>query len=90
MKKRKSKDIEKKVIEPIILRLDAIIRLLIEEIKRTHRKEFKKYTFIRILKSVGLTPTEIARILGKRSATDISFYLYSKKKKSVINGKIKS
>jgi hypothetical protein len=30
------------------------------------------------LKSVGLTPTEIARIFGKESRTDITYLLYGK------------
>jgi hypothetical protein len=34
----------------------------------------------RLLKSSGLSPTEIAIILGKGSATDVAQYLYPKKK----------
>jgi hypothetical protein len=65
----------------IIKRLDALIRLFIEMNKPKGKKEFNETVAARILKSVGLTPTETAKILGKKSATDISPYLYPKKKK---------
>ncbi|MBI5472854.1 MAG: hypothetical protein HY961_10965 [Ignavibacteriae bacterium] len=61
----------------IARRLDAIIRLLIE----TNKDEnvLSDATAARLLKSVGLTPTEIARILGKKSATSVAPYLYGKR-----------
>lgn len=62
-------------------RLDALIRLFIEMNKSKTKKEFNNGTAIRILKSVGLAPTEIAKILGKKSRTAISGYLYRKNKK---------
>ncbi|MCZ6594507.1 MAG: hypothetical protein O6943_06270 [Bacteroidetes bacterium] len=65
--------------DSIILRLDALIRLLIETNK--DKEGFNDAHFSRILHSVGISPTEIARILGKKKATDISPYLYGKKKK---------
>jgi len=67
---------------PVAKRLDALIRLFIEMNKEKKEKEkFDEATAARILKSVGLTPTEIARILGKKSATDVAQYLYPKKKR---------
>ncbi|MCW3995010.1 MAG: hypothetical protein NWE98_02525 [Candidatus Bathyarchaeota archaeon] len=36
----------------------------------------------RHLNSVGLSPTEIAKILGKKSRTQVSAYLYAKSKES--------
>ncbi len=66
-------------IDPVIKRLDALIRLLIEMSKIN--KDFNEAIAARILKSLDLTPTEIAKILGKKSATDVSSYLYPKKKK---------
>jgi hypothetical protein len=41
--------------------------------------KFNEAEAARLLKSAGLTPTEIARVLGKNSATDVSPYLYPKK-----------
>jgi len=68
--------------DPVARRLDALIRLFIEMNKERKEKEkFNEATAARILKSVGLTPTQIARILGKKSAQDVSSYLYPKKKR---------
>ena len=44
------------------------------------KEKFNEPAAARILYSVGLTPTEIAKILGKKSAQDVSPYLYPKKK----------
>jgi len=60
------------------LRMDALIRLFIETNKR--KDGLNEAKAARILKSVGLSPTEIAKILGKKTASDVSPYLYSKKK----------
>ena len=60
-------------------RLDAIIRLLLEIMHATKAAEFNQATAARTLNSVGLSPTEIARILGKKSRLDVSQYLYGKK-----------
>lgn len=59
-------------------RLDAVIRLLVEINKRPDR-QISEPEAARILKSVDLTPTEIARIFGKKSATQVAAYLYGKK-----------
>jgi len=48
--------------------------------KPKSKEKFNEAVAARILKSVDLTPTEIARILGKKSATDVAPYLYPKKK----------
>lgn len=61
-------------------RLDALIRLFIELNKSDPNKNFTETNVAQILRSVGLTPTEIAKILGKKSATDVSTYLYKKSK----------
>lgn len=73
MGKKESKD-------PVVERLDVLIRLFIEK-NKTDKKKFSEGEAARILKSVGLTPTEIAKILGKAKATDISAHLYKKGKK---------
>jgi len=59
-------------------RLDALLRFLIE-MKRSDEPFTDKRAAI-LLNSVGLGATDIARILGKKSATDISQYLYTNKK----------
>ncbi|MGA2525696.1 MAG: hypothetical protein ABSF79_03650 [Smithellaceae bacterium] len=64
--------------DAIVMRLDALLRLFIEINKGENG--FSEPSAARILKSSGLTPTDIAKILGKKSATDVSPYLYSKKK----------
>jgi hypothetical protein len=66
--------------EAIVKRLDALIRLFIEINKPEGKQKFTEGDAARLLKSVDLTPTEIAKILGKNSATDVSPYLYPKKK----------
>jgi len=66
----------------IIKRLDALIRLYIETSKPEKKIKFSEAEAIRLLKSVDLTPTEIAKIFGKKSATDVSYALYPKKEKS--------
>lgn len=72
--------------DPVVKRLDALIRLFIEK-KKKDKKKFSEGEAARILKSVGLTPTEIAKILGKEKATEISAHLYKKSKnKEKING----
>lgn len=62
-------------------RLDALIRLFIE-LNKPDKGKFTEGDAARLLKSVDLTPTEIAKILGKNSATDVAPYLYTKKKPS--------
>ena len=66
----------------IIKRLDALIRLYIEISKTEKKLKFTEGDAILLLKSVDLAPTEIAKILGKKSATDISYALYPKKEKA--------
>lgn len=67
--------------EAVVKRLDALIRLFIEMNKPDNKGKINEGEAARLLKSVDLTPTEIAKILGKKSATDVSQYLYPKKKK---------
>ena len=72
---------KQETLEPrneIVTRLDALLRLFIEINKGENG--LSEPSAARILKSVGLTPTDIAKILGKKSATDVAPYLYGKKK----------
>ena len=78
--KQKKKNKENTQADQIVKRLDALIRLFIEMNKPNSNKIFNEAVAARILKSLDLTPTEIAKILGKKSATDVSQYLYPKKK----------
>lgn len=81
MAKKKEKKVD--VRDPVSTRLDAIIRLNIEMNKLLNEK-FTDAVAANALKSVGLTPTQIARIFGKESRTDITYLLYgrdSEKKK---------
>jgi hypothetical protein len=79
-----SKDLLKEEVnpDPIVKRLDAIIRLIIETNKLKENEKLSEGDVARHLNSVGLSPTEIARILGKKSRTQISKYLYGKNKES--------
>ena len=66
--------------DPVVKRLDALIRLFIEMNKPKVKEEFNEATAARLLKSVDFSPTEIAKILGKKSRTDVAPYLYEKPK----------
>lgn len=66
--------------DPILDRLDALIALFIEVNEPKKEEKFNEAVAARILNSAGLTPTEIAKILGKKSRTDVAPYLYPKKK----------
>lgn len=68
--------------EDVIKRLDALIRLFVEMNKPKTKEKFTEGVAARLLKSVDLSPTEIAKILGKKSRTEISQYLYEKKNPS--------
>ena len=63
--------------ESVNRRLDALIRITIETLYES-KKQFDIKTAVNTLRSAGLTPTEIATILGKSGPTAISTYLYSK------------
>ncbi len=61
-------------------RLDTLIRLAIEGLMVSTNNKFNIGVAVRTLKSVGLSPTEITKILGKKSVTDIAPHLYKKVK----------
>jgi hypothetical protein len=62
----------------VVKRLDALLRLTLESL--LDRKSLKNEgDAARLFRSLGLTPTEIATIVSKKSATDVSKYLYSNK-----------
>jgi len=72
--------------DAVSIRLDAIIRLLIE----SKRDEISKAEAVRVLNSAGLAPIEIARIFGKNSATSVASYLYGKRKQRITHDKNRS
>ena len=76
--KNKPNNKQNKENEELVKRLDALIRLIYET-NVDKEKKLDKTSFVNILNSVGLTPLEIAKIIGKKSATDVSPYLYKKK-----------
>ena len=62
-------------------RLDALIRLFIEmNLDRNEEEKSNETAATSILQSVCLTQTKIARILGEKTAQDVSQYLYPKKR----------
>ena len=73
----KPKSNNSNTLEGVERRLDAIIRLLVEA-RQSEEEEFNFTSAVVTLNSAGLTPTEIAHIFGKKSATDIAPYLYGK------------
>lgn len=89
MSKKKDVSLEETTAsrDPLARRLDAVIRLLIEmnKTKPKNAEEFTEGDAARLLKSVDLTPTEIAKILGKKSRTDVTYCLYGKKTRSEPN-----
>jgi hypothetical protein len=84
MSKRQRK--KKTVNDPIVGRLDALIALFIRANEPKKEGKFNETVAARILNSAGLTPTEIAKILGKKSRTDITSFLYPRKKSSRTKG----
>lgn len=57
-------------------RLDAIV-LLLSFLKFSEGTEdFERGRVAKLLHRSGYTPTEIARLFGKKKATDVSKYLY--------------
>lgn len=81
MKKKVSKN-KQEPYEPITKRLDALIRVILETLYDKKDKKFNEATAARMLKSAGLTPTDVAKILGKKDATAVAPYLYPKGKKN--------
>ena len=73
--KNKSKAQGEYSYSEVVQRLDALIRISLED----HLKKKKlrnEADAARLLKSVGLGPTDIAKLLGKRKASDVAPYLY--------------
>jgi hypothetical protein len=76
--RKKSQNEKNNTINDVVNRLDAIIRLLIEA--NDKNEKFSKTNIIPVLDGVGIDPIDIAKIYGKKKASDISPFLYKKKK----------
>lgn len=63
----------------VISRLDALIRLTAEATYKKNNQGLQEGDVVRMLNSAGLTPTEIAKIMGKPGRTSITAILYGKK-----------
>ena len=74
---KKKNDKTNDAYESVNRRLDALIRIMLETLYE-NKKNLNHETAAKTLHSVGLTPTEIATILGKSSRTSVAHYLYSK------------
>ena len=73
----------KENVDPIQIRLDAIIRLLSDSL--IVKENVTKTAIYTSLNEVGLTPTEIGNIFGK-SRTDIGGAVPRKKKAKIKKG----
>lgn len=76
MAKKKKEDLR----DPLTKRIDALIRIMIE-MNRSEKTSITDGFAARMLHSSGLSSSEIALILGKKSATDLNQYIYSKSNK---------
>jgi hypothetical protein len=70
-------------IKMIQTRLDAIVLLLLSLNKSDDKKEFKLSEAAPLLHTAGYSPTEIAKLFGKKKPQEIAPYLYKKAKKAV-------
>ena len=76
MKKRRKNISEKELADKSLhLKLNAIIRLLIELNKNMNEGKFSIKSAAKMLHSIGLPPKEIADILGYKSRTSVAKYL---------------
>jgi len=80
--KKKCKNISEKELadKSLHLKLNAIIRLLIELNKNMNDGKFSIKSAAKMLHTIGLPPKEIADILGYKSRTSVAKYLYSERK----------
>jgi hypothetical protein len=61
------------------VRLDALVLMLMKSSLADDNGKVRISEAAQLLYRVGYTPTEIANILGKKRASEVSPYLYSKK-----------
>jgi len=78
--KQKKEKCQDKYYDNILKKLNIIIRLLLELNIILAEERYTVKSAVKKLYSYGLTPKEIALILGYKSPTVIAPYLYSNKK----------
>ena len=69
-----------KTLEEIKISLNAIVALLIRNNFSDENKKINIGDAARFLHSMGIQPGQIAVMLGKKKASEISAHLYQKKK----------
>ena len=67
----------------ITTRLDAIVTILLRLAVGDEQRKLKISDAVRLLHQIGYTPTEIAKSLGKKKASEVGPYLYCKKKRKL-------
>ena len=67
-------------IKSLKVRLDALILIMLSTHFKDEKGKINLSDSAKLLRTAGLTPTEIALLLGKKNRTDIAQYLYAKKK----------
>jgi hypothetical protein len=65
--------------EALKVRLDALVLMLMKSTLADDKGKVRISEAAPLLYRVGYTPTEIANIFGKKKASEVSQYLYSKK-----------
>ena len=68
-------------------RLDVLIKLEIQKIKKEFGSSFNLSEPAKLLQNSGFSPSEIAKILDKKGATAVAYLLYNNKKSGVKNAK---
>lgn len=61
-------------------RLDAIVLLLLQSVYADKDRKIKISEAAPLLHLAGYSPTEIAKLFGKKKATEVATYLYPKKR----------
>jgi len=67
-------------LKSLRIRLDALILIMLNAHFKDEKGKIGLRDSSKILYAAGMTPTEIAILLGKKNRTEIAQYLYSKKK----------
>jgi hypothetical protein len=62
----------------ILTRLDAIVLLLLSSNKADDKGRIKISQAAPLLHTAGYSPTEIAKLFGKKKAQDVAQYIYKK------------
>lgn len=72
---------DESIVDPLQIKMDTIIKLLLYNNFSDESNNLKIGETAKFLYSCGWKPIEIAKFLGKKKASDITYILYSKKKK---------